>query len=140
MCWETDKYLGFGAGAHSYLDNYRYSNECDIEKYIYKINSTDKIIDYKSDKNESFKNFPAISEINILTTEDREKEFFMLGFRMLNELTEERFLKLFKTDLNKFRPILQRLIDKGFIIRNDSGYKITDYGIDFANQIFIEFI
>lgn len=140
MCWETDKYLGFGAGAHSYMDNYRYSNECDIEKYIHKINSTDKIMDYKSDKNESFKNFPAISEINILTTEDREKEFFMLGFRMLNELTEERFVKLFKTDMNKYRKILQRLIDKGFIIRNDSGYKITDYGIDYANQIFIEFI
>lgn len=140
LCWETNEYFGFGAGAHSYIGDYRYSNECDIEKYIHKIELHPENTEVKFDKNESYKIFPAISEKTFLTMEEKEKEFFLLGFRMTKELTEERFYNLFKSDMNKYSPILEKLVNKGYIRKSRNGYKLTDYGIDFANQIFIEFV
>ena len=32
--WQMHEYLGFGAGAHGYINNVRYSNISHIEKYI----------------------------------------------------------------------------------------------------------
>lgn len=33
-CWEQKEYIGFGAAAHSYIQNARYSNIADIQEYI----------------------------------------------------------------------------------------------------------
>lgn len=40
-CWNQKEYLGFGAVAHSYIDNTRYSNVEDIEEYINNIREAD---------------------------------------------------------------------------------------------------
>jgi oxygen-independent coproporphyrinogen-3 oxidase len=140
LCWETYEYFGFGSGAHSYIGSYRCSNENDIEKYIQKVNDSSDNPASNFDENESFKIFPANSEKTFLNLEEKEKEFFLLGFRMLTELREDRFKYLFKSDMDKYYTILETLINKGYIVKTECGYKLTDYGIDFANQIFIEFV
>ena len=33
-CWNQEEYVGVGAAAHSYTNNVRYSNICEIEEYI----------------------------------------------------------------------------------------------------------
>lgn len=39
-CWEQKEYIGFGAAAHSYIQNVRYSNTVDVQEYIKNIEST----------------------------------------------------------------------------------------------------
>lgn len=40
-CWSQKEYIGFGAAAHSYIESTRYSNICDVEKYISNVREAD---------------------------------------------------------------------------------------------------
>ncbi len=40
-CWSQKEYIGFGVAAHSYIESTRYSNICDVEKYISNVKEAD---------------------------------------------------------------------------------------------------
>lgn len=48
-CWSQEEYVGFGASAHSYVENKRYSNTDDIKEYIDAFMSTEEILKYKNE-------------------------------------------------------------------------------------------
>lgn len=127
--WKCGDYFGFGAGAHSFQQNTRYGNEPDIRQYIDRVGSCDRA-----------SAAPAFVEEVNLNTEDREQEYFMLGFRMMRGVSEEEFTRLFHRPFLPYVPRLEKLVAKEFLECDRGFYRLTKTGIDFANQVFMEFV
>lgn len=126
-CWNQEEYIGFGIAAHSYINNIRFSNTNNLEKYIKNIN------------NDEFENNKTIEEEQ--TLEDKKKEFMMLGFRKINGVEISKFKEKFVDNpIFIYRDKLNKLVEEGLIEIDLNNIKLTNKGIDFANLVFEEFI
>ncbi len=115
--WDRGEYSGFGAGAHSFVDNTRTKNIADIDNYIKMLNN---------------RNFP-ISESLQVTSQDAIKEFIFLGLRKTQGLKIDDIQKI-ELDILE---AAQDLIDDGFLKIENNYLKFTDKGIILSNTIIV---
>lgn len=126
-CWLQKEYIGIGTAAHSYMQNIRYSNCNNIEKYI------------KNMEEEGNKNIYEIEEIQEL--EDRKKEYMLLGLRKIDGVQISKFKeKYIDNPLFIYRKELNLLVEEGLINIDGDFIKLTNKGIDFANLVWEEFV
>lgn len=126
-CWSQKEYIGIGVAAHSYLNNKRYSNLIDIQKYIKNIQSGNIKENY------------LIHEVQNL--EDAKREYMMLGLRKLEGVSITDFKhKYGENPIYLFRKELNRLVKDKLIIVDMDNIRLTNRGLDFANLVFEEFI
>lgn len=126
-CWKQKEYLGFGVAAHSYKNNKRYCNTEKIEEYC--INIEDK----KSKNN--------ITILEEQTKIMREKEYIILGLRMLEGVNIQKFKNKFVDNpIYVFHKELEKLVSKELIEVDLNQIKLTNKGLDFANIVWQEFI
>ena len=119
-CWNQEEYIGFGVAAHSYLDRVRYSNKESIDEYI---NNADKIIHEKQ---------------NI---EDMQKEYMLLGLRKINGISVQEFKNKFGDNpIFLFRNELSKLVEEDLLEIDGDIIKVTNKGLDLANQVWQEFV
>ena len=126
--WRCLPYIGFGLGAASYYplnkeesksDYIRESNTRDFKNYLN--------LDFNGDK-------------EILSLKEQMKEYMMLGFRCVSGPDRKSFIDRFGKDyIDIFNKELNKLISKG-LITVDYSAKLTDKGLDFANEVFREFV
>lgn len=122
--WEDEEYIGVGAGAHSYVKNYRFSNYKNIKEYI-----------------EGIKSGNALCEKEFIDIDDEMSEFMFMGLRMIKGIEKKRFFKRFKKDIyDIYKSEIDNLIKKGLIIDDGEFIKLTDKGIDISNQVFADFL
>lgn len=115
--WNTDPYIGLGAGACGYINNIRYENNRILNKYL-----------------KEFK----LDEIEISIAEQK-KEYFMLGLRMLDGVSINRYKNKFNSNpLDDFD--FDRIIKKGLIIIENDTIKIPKDKIFVGNLVFEEFV
>lgn len=125
--WNQEEYFGFGIAAHSFMDNIRFSNTDDIESYIH---------NYKA--NEPNNNFVFHEKLNYLS---KTKEYVMLSFRKIEGISKKNFEEKFGLDIYRiFNDELTKLINEELIIDKNEHIRLTDKGLDLANQVFKEFI
>ncbi len=126
-CWEQNEYIGFGAAAHSYLNNTRYSNIEDIEKYINNIKNGE------NDKN--------IIIHEIQKKEEKAREYMLLGLRKIEGLNIDKYKEKFgENPIVVYNKELRKL-DKENLIKLEGKYiKLTDKGLDLANIVWQEFV
>lgn len=118
LYWQTLEYLGVGMSASSYLDSKRFSNAYNLLDY------------YKGIK-------VNIEELSLL---DKEKEFMMLGFRML-KVSRFEFYKRFNQNIEDiFKESIERLLNQNLIVLESDYYKLTHKGLMLANSVFMEFV
>ena len=116
--WNIKPYWGFGIGAAGFVNNRRYENEVDIEKYIKDPTAQKKF--YKT---------------NLL------EEHIFLGFRKLEGINVEEINKIFSIDFNKkYAPQLKKFISSEHIQKTSQGYKLTKKGILLSNSVLCEFL
>lgn len=123
--WKGEEYIGIGAGAHSYFNGERFNNVGDILEYA---NSIDK---------------GQIPKENILliTDEDKMSEFMILGLRLIDGICMKEFERKFnKNIMDIYGAQLNSLLEKGFIHMDKGFLKLSDSGLDLANQVFVEFL
>lgn len=108
--WTREPYYGFGAGAHSFYNNKRYENVHGVEEYIKSESAVESVID--------------------ITRAEAENEVFMLGFRMLEGFDTKGL----------FKDKLKKLLKEGLIEIEGDKARLSSYGLDFANRVFVEFI
>lgn len=126
-CWKQKQYIGLGLAAHSYVSEIRYSNTENLETYLQNIH------DEKLEKNR------IIQERQNL--EDTQKEFMMLGLRMIEGISICDFKEKFGTNpLYLFRNELNRLVSEGLIEVDLDRIRLTNRGLDLANVVFEEFV
>ena len=152
--WNQQEYVGVGAGASSYIDNKRYTNELNIEKYILKINQNEQWYEIEEIQDE----------------EAKIREYMILRLRLLEGVNIEDVHEKFGVDIyKKFEKEIKKLKGKGLIevvediekiasdglqksiaIRKEERYneiigkceyiRLTQKGLDFANAVWSEFI
>ena len=119
-CWKQEEYIGFGLGAHSYLNNIRYSNSETLEKYI---ENNKKIVHEKQ------------------TREDIMKEYMLLGLRKIEGVLISEFEYKFQINpLFYFRFEISKLEEEDLIGVDLNNIKLTKKGLNLANQVFKEFV
>ncbi len=117
--WNNNSYYGFGVSAHGYENGVRYSNTCELEKYI---NSS-----YKPENSHK------------LTRQEKLEEEIFLGFRLCDGIDVQKINEKYSINFSeKYNKILEKY--KDFIIKSEKGYKLTNEGILISNTILSEFL
>ena len=120
-CWKQEEYLGFGVAAHSYFNNERFSKTEDLEEYIENVNNI--VVEEKQDR------------------EMKAKEYMLLGLRKIEGVSISEFERKFEINpLFYFRFEISKLEEKGLLEVDLDDIKLTELGLDLANQVFEEFI
>ena len=123
--WKCDNYLGLGPGASGYINNYRYSNICDIKEY-------NKCLEY---------NKKPIEEKNVLSKKDEMEEFIFMGLRMNEGINLDEFYEKFNVNFkHKYNNILDKLKNLNLIIEQNNNIALTQRGRELSTTVFIEFI
>lgn len=123
--WERQDYLGVGSNSASCIKNVRFSNEEKIEKYIELINKNESPLVYKEELDEE--------QIFI--------EKIILGLRMLKGINEKEILENQSEDrIKNFIKNKEHLLKIGLIEEKRDIIRLTDRGLDLANQVFIKFM
>jgi oxygen-independent coproporphyrinogen-3 oxidase len=123
--WNLKDYLGCGSSAHSYINNTRYRNDSDIEKYIYDINSGTN----------------AVIEKHVNSIEDNMEEFMFMGLRKIEGISIEEFKLRFKIDIHSVYPkVLDKFLKTNLLVLEGDRLYLSAKGIELSNQIMCEFI
>ena len=127
--WNQEEYAGVGAGASSYMNGKRYTNELNIEKYIKKVN-----------KNEQWYEIEEIQDENA-----KIREYMILRLRLLEGVNAQEFFEKFGIDVcEKFEKEIKRMQEKDLLkvieIPGDGSIVLTKKGLDFANIVWEEFV
>ena len=126
--WRAEPYFGFGAGAHSYVGGVRRGNVDTIPVYLERITTADGP-------------FAAAETDEAISRSGQEQEFMLLGLRLLDGVDSRDFRRRFGNDLfARFQPEIGRLTARGLLTRSGDSVRLTRLGLDFANQVFMEFV
>jgi len=128
--WRGLPYLAVGAGAHGYVNGYRYSNALRIKSYI------DRLDNIKSSKFE-FPLTPATVNHHKQTLQDDMGEFMMTGLRLTREgVSADTFEKRFGRELETvFGAEIEDLIRLGLLERLVERLRLTRRGRLLGNQV-----
>lgn len=119
--WNGGDYLGIGAGAHSLVKGYRYSNLRDIRKYIAALE------DGRDTKTGVIK----------LSPKDRLEEFLFLGLRKLEGIN---ILKIEEGIFNRVLHDINELISLGLLELKKNHLKLTNKGLLLSNEIIVRLL
>lgn len=123
--WRCIDYLGLGAGAHSYLQDIRFSNEYSIEDYISVLKKGKKPVDERY-------------QVDFC---ERMSEYMFLGLRLTKGISKTDFLDEFNQDIFiRYADVIDKLKKKRLIETAGEVVKLTPLGLDLANQVFVEFV
>ena len=118
-CWNQEEYIGFGAAAHSYLNNIRFQNDEDLREY----EKSNIIINEKQNK------------------QDKMNEYMILGLRKIEGVNISDFKsKFIENPIFVYRSQLNKLVKQKLIEITENNIKLTKKGLDFANIVWEEFI
>ena len=123
--WDLTPYVGLGLGASSYLEGTRYHNTEDFQTYI----SSSRVPE-------------AIQEDRLAgTPASQMEEFMFLGLRKTRGIEARDFQARFGSKIEDvYGGVLNTLQRKGLIECGEGRVRLTRRGLDFANQVFVEFL
>jgi len=126
--WQRGSYLGFGAGAHSFLNFHgygeRWENPATLAEYAAAVNG---------------KELPD-TEME-LTRKEAMSEFMFLGLRLLEGVDKEDFVRKFGLELEEVFPnVADTLSRKGLLQEQGSMLRLTSKGLLLANLVMQEFV
>lgn len=123
--WHYVDYLGFGAGAHSFYNGVRRSNNRNVMPYI---QSVDRYV------------MPTI-DTETITLERAQEDFCFLALRTKWGLDEQKFEDTFDASVyDLFGTTLEDLVSKGLLEYQNGSYHLTAEGAKHGNYVFSQFI
>ena len=153
--WSDVPYLGFGLGASSYFQKTRWKNLNSLVKYM-KIPLDDEQNDSKSEasSSENAQNAPEFlfterenieklltEDKHVLSKEEQMEEFFFLGLRRTEGISEMDFVARFSVDIHQlYGETLSKLVEEGYLIHKNARYFFTSKGLDLSNQLLVRFL
>ncbi|QGU00001.1 Oxygen-independent coproporphyrinogen-III oxidase-like protein YggW [Candidatus Syntrophocurvum alkaliphilum] len=124
--WDARYYLGFGAGAVSFIDNKRIMNETNYINYIDQVNKTGR------------------SKEQILETMTEDEllvDAIILGLRKTKGINRSDFLNRFNQDiLVKYKKIIDKCIENNLLNYKDGYLFLTKEGYFLSNSVFCQFL
>ncbi len=126
-CWTQKEYIGFGSGAHSYINSKRISNINVLEQYIKNI-----------EEGKQNENIQLHEKQNL---EEKQKEYMLLGLRKIEGVSIQEFkLKFIANPVYVYHDKLEKLVKQDLIQVDGDKIKLTNKGLDFANIVWEEFV
>lgn len=123
--WSNEDYFGFGAGAHGYVDGVRNVNAGPVKHYLELIDQT---------------GFPYKETHEVTKAEQIEEEMF-LGLRKIEGVKSADFQAKYGTAPEALFPtVLEELEEKGLIVKDDIGIRLTRKGKLLGNEVFQAFL
>ena len=123
--WHYVDYLGFGAGAHSFYNGVRRSNNRNVMPYI---QSVDRYV------------MPTI-DTETITLERAQEDFCFLALRTKWGLDEQKFEDTFGVSVYDLcGTTLEDLVSKGLLEYQNGSYHLTAEGAKHGNYVFSQFI
>ncbi|MDD4547662.1 MAG: radical SAM family heme chaperone HemW [Bacilli bacterium] len=116
--WNNLEYYGFGMGASGYVDNVRYTNTTNINKY----NSGQ----YRD-------------EIEVIDNQTKIENELILGFRKIKGINKNNFFKKYNQSIYEINNI-NKLIEEGKLIDDGTNIYINSKYLYLSNEILINFM
>lgn len=116
--WNNNEYYGFGLGASGYIDNIRYDNTRNINKYL---------------------NGEYIKESHKLDINETIENEFILGLRKINGIDKEIFKNKYNKDIKSIE-VVNKLLESNKLLEDKKNIYINPKYIYVSNDILIEFI
>ena len=119
--WRREPYLGFGAGAHSFVASNRWANAHDAMDYVKAIEAA---------------RLP-IEQHEILTPERALEEELFLGLRQLDGIDVRRIERDYSVQLaSRFDPLAKQ----GLLERSGDIVKLAPQRLSVSNEVFVELL
>jgi len=119
--WSRQDYIGLGLGASSCINNVRYRNTSDLDKYI----EMPRLID----------------EQVVIDLQGQMEEFMFLGLRRTSGVSTYEFSTTFGKSMESvYDSSLKKLMNEGLLFYDGGRYMLTEMGIDYGNYCFSQFI
>lgn len=124
--WRAEPYIGFGAGAHSFINGRRWVNALHPKDYIRRI-----------ERGES-----PLAEEEILDTRTQMAEMIILGLRLVEEGIEDaRFRARFGQGIREvYGSIVKELEELGLVQWDGARLRLTRRGLLLGNEVFWRFL
>ena len=117
LYWNTEEYIGIGAGACGYINNIRYQNNKVLNRY--------------------YKNYIEFEEY--ISIEESKSEYMMLGLRKIEGINIDDYYNKYKTYPN-YDFDIDKLINMGLIEVVNNFIRIKKDKILLGNLVFQEFV
>lgn len=136
--WTEHPYLGFGAGAASYLilhdgRRVRWNNVRSLNRYL--AGQAEETACEEADRAGIREN------IEFLSIPDQMAEFMFLGLRRMEGIGVEHFRERFGVPVDSvYGKVIRRYTDLGMLEHKDGFLRLTDAGIDVSNTIMADFL
>lgn len=138
--WTGIDYVGFGVGAASYFQGYRYKNISDVQKY--------KEFFSRENRKASAHFFSGLpiegalhEEVQQLSTEEKMEEFLFLGLRLKKGIATDTFQKTFGKSIDEiYGTVIADFIREGVLARKKNRLYLTKKGTDVANYVMAGFL
>ena len=123
--WRNEDYYGLGAGAHGYVKRHRHINIKGVNPYV------------KASEN-------GLPRMDTFLVDEKEamEDFMMVGMRVHEGVNRERFRQQFDgQELDDvFAAQLRKLLDDQLIVETAEGYRLSERGVLFGNNVFGTFV
>ena len=138
--WLNEPYLGVGPGAHSWLANQRFANLKSPRRYAtiisdnYENSGPDPV---------ALMHTPGgpVDQVNVTSAAVDVAETMMMGMRLNEGVTHQRFEERFGVKLESVFPDeVERLLKIGLIEVTDEAVLLSERGRLLGNEVFAEFI
>lgn len=124
LYWSGCEYFAFGLGAHGYINRIRYENSTDFDEYFKFIKENKKPIVYRE----------------IIDEKENLFEYIILNLRKVKGFSVYDIDKKFNINfLKQYRVELKELLKNETIVIENRRVRLTEYGFDVSNQVFLKF-
>lgn len=125
LYWKCENYVGLGVSASGFLNEIRYNNLCELDKYEEIIHSGKKPIEWEEK----------------LSIKDEIEENIFLGLRMNEGIKFKDFYEKYNLDFEEeYKIEIDKLKKMELIETNDEGMRLTQKGREISNSVFVEFM
>ena len=122
--WLGKEYIGFGAGANSYVGRSRYSFYADIEKYIERMTLGQPVVEL-SEEMSDFEN---------------AGEYLMLRLRTAHGISEEEYYSILRLKMDFILELLRKYEEHGWALYKDGRWRLTPSGFLLSNTLIYEIL
>ena len=122
--WLGDDYIGFGAGAHSYIDKCRYSFFEDVRKYTSYVMSDRDVVEH----------------IEKMSDFENAGEYLMLRLRTTHGISEDEYYHIYRLKMDFILELLQKYETHGWAQYKDGRWRFTPKGFIRSNALIGEIL
>ena len=138
--WTRENYLGLGLGAASLVENVRYTNETELDRYIENARAIEIIPFEQQDGTIEYGTNLHIAADTVSRMAQME-EFMFLGLRMKDGVTRKQFEDAFGIPVEGvYKDALEHLKAEGLLEINAGRIALTEKGQDLSNYALAQFL